>query len=108
MTRRAALNQVECDYREMRVSEVAGAFHSMELREEERDTSTGSTDDDHRACETVALGRRDSPRSWGLGASGLGLFGLASCETTELRLELVVNAPSGDHDPSDGELCGPR
>jgi hypothetical protein len=78
------------------VSKVSGAVRYMELCEEERDTMQilASTNDDHRVCETVVFDRRGSPMIGGLGASCLGRFGRAICETTELCLELAVNAPS--------------
>jgi hypothetical protein len=64
-----------------------------------------STNGVYHVCESGVIGRRGSPLSWGRGASYLERPGLALFETTEL-LELVVDAPRGDHDPNDEELCG--
>jgi hypothetical protein len=58
--------------------------------------TVASTNDDYHVCEAGVIGRRGSPLSRGRGASFLGRPGLALFETTEL-LELVVDAPCGDH-----------
>ena len=51
------------------------------------------------------MGSRGSLIRFRVGAHLLERPGLALFETTEL-IELVVDAPRGDHDPNDGELCG--